>query len=147
MSDEKIKDFDFTSLFGASFHPELRILVDVATDQQKRGVPLLKILSESLEFAVANANNYHTDLVCKANEQIADGLRDLAFRGAWPNLMKAADHALTLAEVQLKKDDRLSDIVALNRLRKKILHTSISELKNVFKENWLEENFPELVIE
>jgi hypothetical protein len=86
-------------------------------------------------------------LVCKANEQVANGLRDLALKGAWPNLMKAADHAIDLSLAQVKKDGRLGDIVALFELRKKILHTSISELKDVFKEDWLEENYPELTVE
>jgi hypothetical protein len=145
MSDEK--DFDFDSLFGASFHPELRILVDVAKEQLAKDFPLEQVLLDSLEFAVANANNYHTDLICKANEQVANGLRELAYRDAWPNLMHAADHAIDLAIVNLKKDDRLEDIIALTKLRKKMLHTSISELKDIFKEDWLEENYPELTIE
>jgi hypothetical protein len=141
MSDEK---FDFTSLFGASFHPELRILVKVAKEQLEEGIPMEKVLVDSLEFAVANANLYHTDLVCKANEQVANGLRELAFKGAWPNLGKAADHALELEVVELKRDPRLKDITQLCELRRKVLHTSISELKDVFKKEWLEENFPEL---
>lgn len=144
MTDEK--DFDFTSLFGASFHPELKILVNVATEQLEKGVQMEKVLVDSLEFAVSNANLYHTDLICKANEQIANGLRELAFKGAWPNLGKVADHALELEGVELRKDPRLKDIARLCDLRKRVLRTSMSELMNVFKKDWLEENFPELVI-
>ena len=141
MSEEK---FDFTSLYGSTNFPNLKILVDVAKEQLEKGIPMETVLQESLEFAVSEATSHHTNLVVNANKQVSEGLRDLHFYGAWPNLKAAAEHALELAEDLLKRDNKLKDITKLTALRRKILRTSISELSNVFKEEWLDENFPSL---
>jgi hypothetical protein len=136
------KEFNFKSLYHATNFPNLKILVDVANEQLKKGISMETVLQESLEFAVSEATSHHVSLVVNANTKVADGLRDLQFYGAWPNLSKAADHALELEEKVLQRDDKLKDITELTALRRKVLKTSISELSKVFKEEWLEENFP-----
>jgi len=142
--DDSEIQFDFTSLYGATHWPNLKILVKVAQEQLERGVPMEKVLTESLEFASSEAANLHTDLVVHANKKIADGLQDLHYYRAWPNLAKAADHALELEGRILSQDVKLKDITELNALRRKVLKTSISELSKVFKKEWLEEHFPTL---
>jgi len=137
-------NFNFDSLYGATHFPHLKILVDVAKEQLAAGIPMETVLRESLEFAVAEATSHHTNLVINANNQVANGLRDLQFYGAWPNLGRAADHALELEGQLLAKDDRLKDIAEFNSLQRTVLRTSISELSKVFKEEWLEENYPTL---
>jgi hypothetical protein len=136
------KEFDFKSLYHATNFPNLKILVDVANEQLKKGIPMETVLQESLEFAVSEATSHHTNLVVNANKQVSEGLRDLQFYNAWPNLKAAAEHALELAENILRRDKKLNDIAELTSLRRKVIKTSISDLSNVFKEEWLEENFP-----
>lgn len=136
--------FNFESLYGASHWPNLKILVKVAQEQLDRGEPMEKVLIESLEFASSQAASLHTDLVVHANKRIADGLQDLYYYRSWPNLARAAEHALELEGRILSQDDKLKDITELNALRRKVLKTSISELSGVFKDEWLEENFPTL---
>jgi len=141
MSEE---NFDFTSLYGATHFPTLKILVNVANEQLKEGVPMDTVLRESLEFAVSQAVNYHTDLVVNANQQVSDGLRKLKRYEAWPNLSAVAKHALELEEDLLRRDEKLDDIAEVTSLRRKILDASISELSKIFKDEWLAENFPSL---
>jgi len=139
--------FDFSSLYGADNFPELRILVDVAQKQVEDGKPLEDILIESLEFAVSQATYYHTDLICKANKKVSEGLQELAYRKAWPNLGSAARHALELEEHALKDEGikRLDDIAALIKLRKKMMSVSLVEIDQVVKRDWIAENVPELL--
>ena len=142
MSEEK---YDFKSLFGASGFPNLKILVKVAKEQLAEGIPMETVLRESLEFAVSEATGYHTQLVVEANKQASEALYKMALLDAWPNLGSVAQHALELEEKVLRKAPELyHNIAELTALRTKILHTSISELGKMFKEDWLGENYPVL---
>lgn len=143
MSEEK---FDFSSLFGATGFPHLKILVKVAKEQLAEGIPMENVLKESLEFAVSEATRFHTQLVVEANKQVSEGLYKLALLNSWPNLGRIADHALELEEKVLREDspELYHNIAELTALRKQIIHTSISELGKMFKEEWLDENYPVL---
>lgn len=141
------KKFSFKQLYRAENFPELKILVDVAEEQLEKGVPLEDVLIESLEFAVSQASFYQTSLIVKANKKVSEGLNELAYNKAWPNLGSAAEHALELEERSFK--DRHGkcgkDIAALIKLRREFLNVSLADLDKVIKRSWVEENFPELV--
>lgn len=143
------KKFDFKNLYQHGHFPHLKIVVDVATEQLDDGEPMEKVLQESLEFVVSQAANLQTELVVNANKQVAEGLEKLALQDAWPNLGRAAEHALELKEATLKREGRkhLDDLIKFTSLKRKVVNSCIPELLDMFRREWLEMNYPELLKE
>lgn len=110
---------------------ELKIVEQVITEQKEQGVDEAKIYKEAYEFTKTLLEGNLTDKICKLNEQISDGIKELAYLQNWPNLDSVALHAMDCCLDCIKKDKLLKKfnieetitfkLFVLNKSRKEIL--------------------------
>jgi len=132
---------------GHKGFPEKQTMITCAKQDQEAGKPEKKIMEESMEFAVTMASSYFSQLIRRINQQIAEAIQELGIHDEWVNLGKVAEHAIRVRNLCLKHERNaklLKDIKALSQLQEKVLTASIPEIKEMFKTEWLKENFPDL---
>lgn len=136
---------DFKKFIATQSFPELKIIIDVVEKQRNENIDEEKILKEITEFLLGIASNSHSKVIIDINKQIADGINKLAYYKNWPNLNKIAEHAMEQCIECFEEKNRFQDIAELFKLQLFILRLSLSDLKNVFREEWLKENFPKTI--
>jgi len=146
------KPFNFTNLLRGENFPEIQFIMDYAKEQQAKGVPDQKIFSETLSLTLSQATKYCTQIVIKANEQIAEGIRELTTAECWDNLGRIAEHALEMKVVVMeraelcKNNKNSTPIVEFAKLKHELCSTKhgIDSIKEIFDRKWLEANYPTL---
>jgi len=136
--------FDFDDLNnGCEGFPEKKILIKVGKEQLKKGIPEEEVLGESLEFVASIASSQCSEMIDRSNKQIAEGIRDLTRFEKWINLSRVSEHAMKSAVRSL--DITIpNDIQEVYKLKLKVLTSNIPEIKKMFNEQWLKENYPYL---
>ena len=134
---------DYNILFETTYNNEiLNICKDIALKQQKEGVSEEKINAELIMFLSDQIIQNDSDKLRKYQSKVYNNIEKIKRMKNWATLHGISKHALEscidCAGDELKKYKTGMD------LRYKILSSGLNELKGVFNEEWIKENYEEL---
>jgi len=116
--------------FCIKFAEEHQLKGDMEDDEIMEG--LIGILA-------MNSNRNKSREIIRFNEMIVEGIQGLRFMGHWPNLGRAAKHALSeeVKCLEAEPDKPFIKLVAGHKVRLAVLEAGSNEFKNIFNEEFL----------